>query len=190
MITTELEPSQELPTNQGREFDGSSTHEATIYPQLMLPAPSDGANSFVLMNHSRKFFSVQSCLGFSALKESSSCHIFGELRQITLLLLILAYHNSDGTANEPDDVTLPSGSVTPTSTDFEFEEVSNDEVISSDGEDEEDFFLPGDKSTIKPFRRELMALRSELGSHWNSPSKRRMRRSSRTRSRPQYFQPT
>ena len=196
MIVTELGPPQELPTIQNRQFGRSLTQNATIYPQLMLPAPSDRTSSFemvetsVTMKHSRRFSSVQSSLTFSALKESYSCLIFGELRQIALLLLMLVYHNSDGNTNEPDDVALSSGSVTPTSADLELEEVSDDEVISSAGENEEDFVLSGDTNTIKPSRRELMALRSELGSHWNSPSKRRMRRSPRTRSRPQYFQPT
>ena len=174
MITIELEPSQELPTIQNRQFGGSPTQNATIYPQLMLPAPLDRTSS--------------DCLTFSTLKkESCSRHMFGELRQLVLLLLMLAYHNSDGNTNEPDDVVPCSGSVTPPGIDLELEEVSNPEVISFDGENEEDFVLP---SKTKPPRRELMALRSELGIHWNSPSKRRMRRSSRTCSRPQYFQPT
>ena len=89
---------------------------------------------------------------------------------------MLAYHDSDGTANEPDDVALSCGPVASLDTDLEI--------------DEEDFVLPGDTNTIKSSRRELKALHSDLGSHWNSPSKRRMRRSTRTRSRPQYFQPT
>ena len=193
MIVTELGPSQELLTIQNRQIGRSPTQNATIYPQLMLPASSDRTNGFemmetsVLLNHPRRFFSVQSSLTFSALKESCSRHMFGELRQLALLLLMLAYHYSDGNTNESDNVVPCSGSVTPTSTDLELEEVSNAEVISFDGENEEDFVLPGN---TKPPRRELMALRSELGIHWNSPSKRRMRRSSRTRSRPQYFQPT
>ena len=94
------------------------------------------------------------------------------------MLLMLAYHNSNGTANEPDDVALSCGPVTSLDTDLEIEEESDVEIISTDGENEDDF-VPGDTNTIKPSRRELKALRSELGSHWNSPSKRRMRRSSR-----------
>jgi hypothetical protein len=106
------------------------------------------------------------------------------------MLLMLAYHNSDGTANEPDDVALSCGPVASLDTDLEIDEESDAEIISTDGENEEDFVLPGDTNTIKSSRREVMALHSDLGSHWNSPSKRRVRRSSRIRSRPQYYQPT
>ena len=194
MITIELEPSQELLMNQNRQFGRSPTQNATIDPQLMLPAPSERTNSFekietsVLMNHSRRSSSRHSSLRFSTHKER---HIFVELRQVALMLLMLAYHNSDGTANEPDDVALSCGPVASQDTDLELiDEESDAEFISTDGESEEELVLPGDTNTIKPSRRELMALHSDLGSHWNSPSKRRMRRSSRTRSRPQYFQPT
>ena len=106
--------------------------------------------------------------------------------QLASLLLTMTYRSS---ANEPDVVVLSFGSVKSPGTNLELEDASDAEVISADGENEEDFVLPGDTYTIKPSRRELMALRSELGSHWNSPSKRRMRRNSRTRSCPQYFQP-
>ncbi len=114
--------------------------------------------------------------------------IFYELHALMLFMLVYHNHNPDGSENESDDV-VSSGSVTPPGTDLELEEISNEDVISTDGDNEEDFVLSSN-TDIQPSRRELMALRSELGSHWNSPSKRRVWRSPRTRSRPQYFQPT
>ena len=166
MITIELEPSRELPTIKNRPFGRSPTQNVTIYPQLMLPAPSDGANSFekietsVLMNHSRRSSSPHSSLRFSTHKER---HIFVELRQVALMLLMLAYHNSDGTAKEPDDVALSSGPVASLDTDLEIDEASDVKVTYSDENNEEDLVLPGDINTIKSSRRELKALHSDLG---------------------------
>eukprot|EP00986_Skeletonema_menzelii_P021529 scaffold34831_cov217-Skeletonema_menzelii.AAC.2 len=109
------------------------------------------------------------------------------------MLLMLAYHNSDRTANDEPDVALSSGSEisSDTNLDLDLEEVSDNEAISANKDNGEDIVLLC-STNMESSRRELMALRSELGAHWKSPStsKRRMRRSPRTRSRPKYFEPT
>ena len=190
MIVAALGQSKELCTIQCRERE-----DAMIYPQLRLSAPSDSTNSFgktnsyASMNRSKRFsVAGQSSLRISTLEESS--HIFKELRQLALVLLILAYHNSDGTANDDPNVALSFGSeMSPgTNLNLDFEDFPDN---VADGENGENDILPR-STNIEPSRRELMALRSELGAHWKSPSisKRRMRRSPRARSRPKYFEPT
>ena len=186
MRVAELGPSKELSAFQCRELDGISSQDAMMYPQLRLADPSDQTN--------RRFFvAEQSSLRIGTLKESSSLHIFGELHQLALMLLMLAYHNSDRTADDEPDVALSSGSEISSGTnlDLDLEEVSDNEAISANKDNGEDIVLLCSTNIVSS-RRELMALRSELGAHWKSPStsKRRMRRSPRTRSRPKYFEPT
>ena len=96
----------------------------------------------------------------------------------------MAYCNSDGVA-ETEIPPLPN-------LDLEEVVVVEDEIIFADEENEADEALVRN-TNAKSSRHEVVALRSELGRHWKSPSrrfKRRMRRSSRLRSRPKYFEPT
>jgi len=104
------------------------------------------------------------------------------------MLLMLAYCNSDGITDEPDDIAATS-EISP-GTDLDLEEAPDDEVIFIDEENgaetEEVLSLI---TNPKPSKL-VTALHSELGRHWKSPSKRRRRRSSRICSRPNYFEPS
>ena len=197
MIVTGLGPSPELSTIC-QEFEGSSVQNVMhVYPQFRLSSQSDFGKMKVStpMNRSKRFsVASQSSLRFSAPNEYS---IFCAIRHFALMLLMLAYHSSDRATDEPDGVALSSalssgsGVSSGTNLDSDLEEISDNEVISSDGDNGEDTDLPLN-TNIESSRRELKALRSELGTHWKSPSKRRrrMRRRPRTRSRPNYFEPT
>ena len=187
-----VDPLQELSkvNDLTREFDGysDSMHVDDRYSDstaMQVYEALTGLDHPGFIAFSRNLLSFDVC----SLTDSVSC----DLRRLALMLFMLAYHNSDGTANELQDVTLSSGSVISPSTNLNFEEVSDNEVISADGENGGNGV---DLSTnIEPSRRKLMALRSELGTHWKSPTSskrrmRRMRRSPRARSRPKYFEPT
>jgi hypothetical protein len=184
MIVTEVGPPKELSTFQNRE---------------RLPAPSDRTSGFakpkasvssVSISRPKSFFAaVPSSLSFNVLKDSTSLNIFCELCQLALMLLMLAYCNTDGITDEPDDVASTS-EISP-GTDLDLEEAPDDEVIfigEENGAEAEEVFSP--ITNPKPSKRELTALHSELGRHWKSPSKRRRRRSSRIYSRPNYFEPS
>eukprot|EP00985_Skeletonema_marinoi_P009050 scaffold4148_cov170-Skeletonema_marinoi.AAC.2 len=184
MIVTEVGPPQELSIFQYRE---------------RLPAPSDRTSGFakpkasvssVSISRPKSFFAAApSSLSFNALKDSTSLNFFCELRQLALMLLMLAYCNSDGITDEPDDVASTS-EISP-GTDLDLKEAPDDEVIfigEENGAETEEVFSP--ITNPKPSKRELTALHSELGRHWKSPSKRRRRRSSRICSRPTYFEPS
>ena len=186
MIVTEVGPPQELSIFQNRE-------------RLPVPAPSDRTSGFakpkasvssVSISRPKSFFAAApSSLSFNALKDSTSLNFFCEFRQLALMLLMLAYCNSDGITDEPDDVASTS-EISP-GTDLDLEEAPDDEVIFIDeenGAETEEIFSP--ITNPKPSKRELTALHSELGRHWKSPSKRRRRRSSRICSRPNYFEPS
>jgi len=196
MIVTEVSPPQELSIFQYREFDGSDLIHIHPQPQLRLPAPSDRTSGFakpkasVSISRPKRFFAAApSSLSFNALKDSTSLNIFCELRQLALMLLMLAYCNSDGITDEPDDVASTS-EISP-GTDLNLEEAPDDKVIfivEENGAEAEEVL--SSITNPKPSKRELTALNSELGRHWKSPSKRRRRRSSRTCSRPNYFEPS
>eukprot|EP00985_Skeletonema_marinoi_P002094 scaffold852_cov179-Skeletonema_marinoi.AAC.1 len=186
MIVTEVGPPQELSIFQNRE-------------RLPVPAPSDRTSGFakpkasvssVSISRPKSFFAAAaSSLSFNALKDSTNLNIFCELRQLALMLLMLAYCNTDGITDEPDDVASTS-EISP-GTDLDLEEAPDDEVIFIDeenGAETEEVFSP--ITNPKPSKRELTALHSELGRHWKSPSKRRRRRSSRICGRPNYFEPS
>eukprot|EP00984_Skeletonema_dohrnii_P023462 scaffold12546_cov110-Skeletonema_dohrnii-CCMP3373.AAC.7 len=183
-MVNEVGPPQELSIFQNRE---------------RLPAPSDCTSGFakpkasvssVSISRPKSFFATApSSLSFNALKDSTNLNIFCELHQLALMLLMLAYCNTDGIKDEPDDVA--STSEISLGTDLDLEEAPDDEVIfigEENGAEAEEVFSP--ITNPKPSKRELTALHSELGRHWKSPSKRRRRRSSRICSRPNFFEPS
>eukprot|EP00985_Skeletonema_marinoi_P012918 scaffold6326_cov92-Skeletonema_marinoi.AAC.1 len=199
MMVTELGPPQELSIFRNRAFDASDLIHIHPHPQLRLPAPSDRTSGFakpkasvssVSISRPKSFFAAApSSLSLNALKDSTSLNIFCELRQLALMLLMLAYCNSDGITDEPDDIAATS-EISP-GTDLDLEEAPDDEVIFIDEENgAEAAEVLSLITNPKPSKRELTALHSELGRHWKSPSKRRRRRSSRICSRPNYFEPS
>eukprot|EP00984_Skeletonema_dohrnii_P023555 scaffold12646_cov146-Skeletonema_dohrnii-CCMP3373.AAC.3 len=150
MIVTEVGPPQELSIFQNQE---------------RLPAPSDRTSGFakpkasvssVSISRPKSFFATApSSLSFNALKDSTSLNTFCELRQLALVLLMLAYCNSDGITDEPDDAASTS-EISP-GTDLDLEEAPDDEVIFIDefideengAETEEAFFTYHKSQTFK-----------------------------------------
>jgi hypothetical protein len=121
----------------------------------------------------------------NVLKGAPSINVL-ELRHLAFVLLLLLYNDSDSNsdscvnANEAEstqDLEIPA----------DLEEATEDEAacIQERNEAEED--VPN--TNFKSSKRVSKALHSELGRHWKSPSKRRRRRSSRTRSKPKYYEP-
>jgi hypothetical protein len=195
-----------------KEFDGSadSSHTA-FYPRLTLPVfiadrvrglsqallvssndlskdlaqPGLSLFSSTASNvHSKIDHFAALLLGkpaLNVLKGATSINVL-ELRHLAFVLLLLLYEDSDSgvNANEAEstqDSEIPA----------DLEEATEDEAacIHERNEAEED--VPN--TNFKSSKRVSKALHSELGRHWKSPSKRRRRRSSRTRSKPKYYEP-
>ena len=192
MAVAELGASDEISPVQCRDFDRTTALEATrSNPLLRLPAPTPKNRSRASISiRSRRRFSAAPppSLKFGALEVSTPPDIFCELRQLAWILLMLAYCNSDG-ATKDDGVLLSSQSEISPGINLDLEEACDDEMIFADEENGADEALLRNTKS-KPSGHELMALHLDLGRHWKSPSKRRMRRSSRHRSRPKYFEPT
>ena len=186
MIVADLGASNEISSIQCRYYDSSTASEAQL---LRLPAPSLRNRESIPIRRRKLFFAAAPpSLDFEALEESTSLDIFCELLQLAWILLMLAYRNSDRATKE-DGVLLSSESEISPGTNLDLEEVCDDEMISTDGENGSDEAILRN-TNFQPSGHELTALHSVLGRHWTSPSKRRRRRSSRIRSRPKYFEPT
>ena len=121
----------------------------------------------------------------NVLKGAPSINVL-ELRHLAFVLLLLLYNDSDSdvNANEAEstqDLEIPA----------DLEEATEDEVacIREGNEADEDVDEDVPNTTCKSSKRISNVLHSELGRHWKSPSKRRRRRGSRTRSKPKYYEP-
>eukprot|EP00984_Skeletonema_dohrnii_P017667 scaffold8101_cov72-Skeletonema_dohrnii-CCMP3373.AAC.2 len=119
----------------------------------------------------------------NVLKGATTINVL-ELRHLAFVLLLLLYDDSDSGVNA-NEVESTQDSEIPA----DLEEATEDEAacIHERNEAEED--VPN--TNFKSSKRVSKALHSELGRHWKSPSKRRRqrRRSSRTRSKPKYYEP-
>eukprot|EP00984_Skeletonema_dohrnii_P021997 scaffold11111_cov151-Skeletonema_dohrnii-CCMP3373.AAC.2 len=122
----------------------------------------------------------------NVLKGATSINVL-ELRHLAFVLLLLLYNDSDSdsgvNANEAEstqDSEIPA----------DLEEATEDEAacIHEGNEAEEDVDEDVPNTTCKSPKGISNVLHSELGRHWKSPSKRRWR-SSRTRSKPKYYEP-
>jgi hypothetical protein len=108
-----------------------------------------------------------------------------ELHQFVLLLLVLLCCNADSDGNTNGLDVAPASETSPGA---DSEEASEAEAaFVADENVEEEALIPVANS--KSLRREATTLQSDLGRHWKSPSKRRTRKSSRTRSKPNYYEP-
>ena len=125
----------------------------------------------------------------NVLKGATSINVL-ELRHLAFMLLLLLYNDSDSNsdscvnANEAEstqDSEIPA----------DLEEATEDEAacIHEGNEADEDVDEDVPNTTCKSSKRIPNVLHSELGRHWKSPSKRRRRRGSRTRSKPKYYDP-
>jgi len=102
-----------------------------------------------------------------------------------LLLLVLLCCNADSDGNTNGLDVAPASETSPGA---DSEEASEAEAaFVADENVEEEALIPVANS--KSLRREATTLQSDLGRHWKSPSKRRTRKSSRTRSKPKYYEP-
>mmetsp|Transcript_15704 Transcript_15704/g.31647 ORF Transcript_15704/g.31647 Transcript_15704/m.31647 type:complete len:635 (-) Transcript_15704:671-2575(-) len=117
----------------------------------------------------------------NVLKGAPSINVL-ELRHLAFVLLLLLYNDSDSDVNANEAESTQDSEIP-----ADLEEATEDEAacIQERNEAEED--VPN--TNFKSSKRVSKALHSELGRHWKSPSKRRRRRSSRTRSKPKYYEP-
>lgn len=197
MIMAELGGSDDIYPIQWQYFGSSALDAASTHPMLRIQAPLFGRiwASASMSSPTRFSAAASPSMRFGALEVSTRLDIFRELRQLAWILLLMAYRNyddDDGATNEPDVVLSSESeiSISP-GTDLALEELFDDEIIfvnEKRGSDEALVRNTNTKSSSS--RQELVALRSELGRHWNSPSKSRIRKSYRIRSRPKYFEPT
>lgn len=191
MVVAELGGSDDIYPMHCQHFDRSSAVDATCTHPL-LRIPSQLGRTWASDSISSPTTAASPSLRFGALEESTRLDIFRELRQLAWILLLMAtYCNSDdGATNEPGVLLSSESDISP-GTDLDLEDVFDNEIIFADEENGADEALVRNTYT-KSLRHEVVALRSELGRHWKSPSKRRTRtrRSYRIRSRPKYFEPT
>ena len=212
-MITEAGPPRELSVIQyppRTEFDGSAdSSNAVFYPFLRLSLESDRISALSQVSsmqyHSNYLAQHKLSLDISPVSIGQpkisqfgvvppprpSCSVRNvatpfdvlKLRHFVLMMLLLVHYGANTTAKN-DHEAVPVSEVSPTN----FEEAHEEETTFADeGNGAEEALLP--ITNAKPSRRVSKELHSELGRHWKSPSKRRRRRSSRTSSRPKYYEP-
>jgi len=188
IVFTEVDPPQELSMIQYPTRDGSADYSCASH--LRLPLVSDRISAFAevtSIQYSPKDLDQYGLsLDLSSIDRRISVpNSIWDLHQFVLLLMVLLCCNADcdGNTNGPD--ASPASEISPGA---DSEEASEAEAaVVADENGEEEALLP--IANFKSVRREATMLQSDLGRHWKSPSKRRKRKSSRTRSKPKYYEP-